>query len=127
MTVREDTDLIATQIAAGWKLNPTQQCLYIDSHLAAKGVTCNLNVSLSDSFYYYVTKSFVRTVLVENSLKAMLWCPIFFIFPERIDQNTFKRQSVVQCSLVRGEKGAKCIFKQNSLGLFKKISFIILI
>lgn len=67
--------------------------------------------------------SFVRTVFAENSLKDLLWYPIF-IFPEKIDRNTFKRQMVVQSLLVRGKKGAKCIFKQNSLGLLKKkISF----
>lgn len=114
MATWEDTDLIATQIVAGWKRNPTPQCLYIDSHLAAKGLTCNLNVSLSDHFYCDVAMSFVRTVFAENSLKHLLWCPIF-IFPEKLDQSTFKRQMVVT---VRGEKGAKCIFKQNSLGLF---------
>lgn len=85
-TVREDTDLIATQIAAGWNPNPCLQCLYIESHLATKGVTCNLNVSLSDHFYYYVAMSFVRTVFAENILKDLLWCPIF-IFPGMIDQN----------------------------------------
>lgn len=74
--MREDMDLIATQIAADWKPTPTPQCLY--SHLAAKGATCNPDASLSDHFtIMYVTMSFVRTVFAENILKDLLWCPVF--------------------------------------------------